>query len=100
MSRPLFLKVYRVWKLFENPKLRKITVTTTTLLTNIAIVIIVDVVILSVWMIASKPMVVEKLVNIQGSAVVVQHECQTQESTFPTIAALYKVKILVIVTSN
>lgn len=85
--------MFRVWRLFDNPKLRKVVFTNVTLLKHVLMVIAVDAVILGLWTGMSKPVSQNETTNIVGVGQVTRKLCMSENTTFSSIAMLYKVNL-------
>jgi gamma-aminobutyric acid type B receptor len=93
----LFQKIFRVWKLFDNPRLKKVKVTNTMLMMNIAQMLFVEVLLMVIWSIADPITPTETTETDATAGDIVSTEClsNTQLGEFiPLLQGLWKVLLV------
>jgi len=93
----LFQKIYRVWRIFDNPKLKKVKVTTGMLLFRILCLVLVEVIILAVWQIADPYQATEVTTTDPMAGAVTSTVCasKTNMGEFcPMLLGLWKVLLV------
>jgi len=90
MFGSLFLKVYRVWRIFGNKNLRKIKILARDVLKGLAALVAVDVVLLTFWSSLSTPVAETLLLDITNVGEVVWSQCRPS-TAFSSILGMYHV---------
>lgn len=86
----LFVKVWRVAKLFTNTSMKKIKISNRLLFGVILRLLLVGIVILMVWTIVSPPKAVTKVETEAGVGEVQYVVCESDKSFLPTVALIWK----------
>ena len=93
---PIFLKVYRIWKIVEaSQKFRRSVITREQILVGLAALLTVDVVVLSIWQ-ATDPVAPVAFEETVHWGTLVGTQCGSRHDTFAIVLLLYKVFILVV----
>eukprot|EP00638_Chattonella_subsalsa_P003175 CAMPEP_0117740944 /NCGR_PEP_ID=MMETSP0947-20121206/4628_1 /TAXON_ID=44440 /ORGANISM="Chattonella subsalsa, Strain CCMP2191" /LENGTH=816 /DNA_ID=CAMNT_0005557125 /DNA_START=123 /DNA_END=2573 /DNA_ORIENTATION=+ len=88
MFGSLFLKVYKVWRIFGYKKLKKLVITFVDLLKGLAVLIFIDILILSVWMIIDPIRVVHVVDYVANVGEIDYHYCKLN-TTFTTLLGMF-----------
>jgi len=95
MFGSLFLKVYRVWRIFGNKNLKKVKVTLMDVLKGLAALILVDLFILMLYSIIDAPFATHGEIEIPNVGMVSWSECN-RSPTFSSLLGMYHVGMVVI----
>jgi hypothetical protein len=90
----LFQKIYRVWRIFDNPKLKKVKVTNQILFIRIAMILFVELVILLVWQIGDPSIPTDLVEKDQMAGEIVSQICSSKTNLgnfCPMLLGLWKV---------
>merc|ERR1711988_309063 len=93
----LFQKIYRVWKLFDNPRLKKVKVTNMMLLMNIFQMLMVEIILMLIWSIGD-PITPTEIIDedpVAGPIIFTVCASKTQIGEFtPLLQGLWKVLLV------
>eukprot|EP00743_Colponemidia_sp_Colp-15_P003694 GILK01003986.1.p1 GENE.GILK01003986.1~~GILK01003986.1.p1 ORF type:complete len:822 (+),score=145.46 GILK01003986.1:31-2466(+) len=95
MFGSLFAKTFRIWKILENPKLRRVTVSTWHALGYLAIGLLADAVLLSLWFAVDPPRAVSVATAQPGIGTVNSLHCRSESSIFLVVILFYKLAVLI-----
>mmetsp|Transcript_11342 Transcript_11342/g.14740 ORF Transcript_11342/g.14740 Transcript_11342/m.14740 type:complete len:850 (-) Transcript_11342:172-2721(-) len=95
MFGSLFLKVYRVWRIFGSQKMKKIVIKFVDLLKGLAVLILIDLLILIVWQLVDPIRVVLVVEDVANVGDIDYYYCKLN-TTFVTLLGMFHVGLVLI----